>query len=148
MVLFAQRIKVKGWWAYCQTFGGSRIILCMAAAMESTPQPIDPRVAVAEEILALMGRTRTRQNTLARAIGISQPSLSKRLSGQHPFDLDELTSIAAYFGVEISDLLAGLRTGSFATSLTCLDIPIGQGSLLDTDLSPLDFYSRPELTSV
>lgn len=116
--------------------------------MEPTPQPVDPRLAVAEEILALMGRTRTRQTTLAHAIGLSQPSLSKRLSGQQPFDLDELLAIADYFGVEIRVLLAGFETGSFSPVLTSLDSPAGQGTLLGDDLSPLDFYSRPELTSV
>lgn len=47
-----------------------------------------------------------------------------------------------------AEFIYGLRTGSFSSLLCGLDVPTGQGQLLDEDLSPVDFYSRAELALV
>lgn len=48
-----------------------------------------------------MGRRRITGVDLAKAIGVPQSSLQRRLSGRYPFDVDELAMIATYFGVPI-----------------------------------------------
>lgn len=59
------------------------------------------RGRVAEEVRALMGRRQVTGAQLARAIGVPQASLQRRLSGRYPFDVDLLADIAAYFGVPV-----------------------------------------------
>lgn len=59
------------------------------------------RGRVAEEVRALMGRRQVTGAQLARAIGVPQASLQRRLSGRYPFDVDLLASIASYFGVGV-----------------------------------------------
>ena len=63
-----------------------------------------------------MGRHRVSQITLAGHIGISQPALSRRLLGEHPFDMDELLSIAAFFNVEVTALLSGISEQGASSS--------------------------------
>jgi len=59
---------------------------------------------VASEVRALMGRHRVSQTALADALGLSQSSLSARLRCELPFDVDELSRVAAHFDVPITDL--------------------------------------------
>jgi transcriptional regulator with XRE-family HTH domain len=59
---------------------------------------------VVEEIRALMGRRRVSQKQLGEALGLAQPTMSKRMNGKIPFDLDELDAIAEFFDVPITDL--------------------------------------------
>lgn len=85
-------------------------------SMSTTPEHTNARLAVAEEVLSLMGRRRVSQTKLAeelsrRGCPMSQPSLSKRLSGLVPFDTDELLAVAAYFDVEVTKLFVGLTQG-------------------------------------
>lgn len=42
---------------------------------------------------------------LARATGISQPSLSRKLRGTAPIDVDDLEAIAGALGVTVADLV-------------------------------------------
>lgn len=84
--------------------------------MSTAPEHMNPRLAVAEEILSLMGRRRVSQTKLAEAltamgVKMTQPMLSKRLDGKHAFDIDELLAIAAYFDVEVTALFIGLEQG-------------------------------------
>jgi hypothetical protein len=53
-----------------------------------------------DTIRGLMGMTKTNQTVLARAVGISQPNLSKRLDGAVPFREDDLETIADYFRLD------------------------------------------------
>lgn len=70
----------------------------------------------------MMGRHRTSQTTLAAALGMSQPALSKRLGAHQPFNLDDLCDIAAYFDVEVTALFAGIvQGGSSSPWITTLD---------------------------
>ncbi len=65
------------------------------------PEPRNPRAAVSAEIRALMGRYRVTQTQLAQVLGMSQSSLSARLSGSVPWDVDDLDKIAEHFKVEV-----------------------------------------------
>lgn len=100
--------------------------------MEPAGQRHDPvmRSAIAEEVRALMGRRRVTQEKLAAAIGMSQPSLSKRLFGVVPWTIDDLEAIADYFGVKITDLLPIIRWNMQGAGpdpfLTSLPMPSGQ----------------------
>lgn len=53
-----------------------------------------------------MGRHQVSQERLSGAMGISQAGLSRRLRCEMAFDLDDLVSIAAYFAVPVTDLVA------------------------------------------
>ncbi len=57
-----------------------------------------------------MGRRRATQADLAEALGKSQPYVSRRLSGEVPFDIDDLYRLADYFGVEVTDLLGSPKS--------------------------------------
>ncbi|HEX7277244.1 MAG TPA: helix-turn-helix domain-containing protein [Acidimicrobiales bacterium] len=72
---------------------------------------MDARERVAGEVRALMGRHRVSQTALASVLGINQSSLSARLCGKLPFDLDELFIIAKHFNVEVTSLLGSPKTG-------------------------------------
>ena len=69
------------------------------------------REAVAEEVRALMGRRRVSGTRLAKALGMSQSALSRRLNGEHPFDIDELFAVAEHFGVAITALFGRPKSG-------------------------------------
>lgn len=66
---------------------------------------LDHRAAVSEEIRALMGRRRVSQVGLADALGQSQSTVSRKLRGDTPWDIDELFAMAAFFGVDVAALL-------------------------------------------
>lgn len=59
---------------------------------------------VSENVRALMARTRTKQQALADALGMTQGAVSKKLNGDRPFSLDEIEMVAAHFGVPITAL--------------------------------------------
>jgi hypothetical protein len=44
---------------------------------------------------------------MARATGMSQSKMSRRITADEPFDVDELESIASEIGIDIVDLVAG-----------------------------------------
>lgn len=60
---------------------------------------------VASNVRAEMARRNHTQQTLAQAVGKTQQSLSRRLSGQTSFTVDELADIAAALGVNLSALV-------------------------------------------
>ena len=63
------------------------------------------RETVAANVRAELGRSRITQSKAAAATKISEGSLSKRLNGHIPFDIDQLDAIAALVGVDPSVLL-------------------------------------------
>lgn len=63
-----------------------------------------PRHEVAAEIRGLMAKRRVTQEQLAAHMGVSQAAIARRLSGRVPFDVDDLDSIAKYFGVPVTSL--------------------------------------------
>lgn len=102
--------------------------------MAVTPQHM-AREIIAANIRALMGRHRCSQEKLAKeALGKKQPAISKRLSGEVAFDIDELLAIADYFNVEVTVLLQGIP-GQGESSLRWIPTPTdgGEMSLLVTD---------------
>jgi transcriptional regulator with XRE-family HTH domain len=62
---------------------------------------------VAAEVRAEMARQRRTQAELAAAVGLSPQSIGRRLSGEHPFDVEELERAAAWLDVSVSSLLPG-----------------------------------------
>jgi transcriptional regulator with XRE-family HTH domain len=75
----------------------------------ATPQSID---AVRTNIRAEMARRSLTQSALADRLGISQPSLSKRLSGQTEIEVRDLLGIADALGVAPADLLTPAAASS------------------------------------
>jgi len=59
---------------------------------------------VSENVRALMARTKTKQQSLADALGMTQGAVSKKMNGDRPFTLDELELVASHFGVPITVL--------------------------------------------
>lgn len=62
------------------------------------------REIVGANVRAEMARRNVRQGAVAKALGISQPSVSARLSGATPFDVDELRTVADLLGVGLCSL--------------------------------------------
>lgn len=60
---------------------------------------------VAEEIRVLIARRRITASELARKAGMTQRSISRRITGEKAIDMDDLEKIAAALEVEIGDLL-------------------------------------------
>jgi transcriptional regulator with XRE-family HTH domain len=67
---------------------------------------VTPSEAVAEEVRAHMARKRISQTAAARALGISQSSMSRRLIGASPFTVDDLYVLAGLFGVNAAELIS------------------------------------------
>ena len=63
------------------------------------------RERTAEEIRVLLARRRMSAAELARQTGLRQQNLSRRMTGETAFDLDELEIIATALGVKVSDLV-------------------------------------------
>lgn len=74
------------------------------------------RSRIAEEIRALLARRRMSASELARVIGVTQPYISRRLTGDTPLDVDDLAKIADALGVHISDLLPRPMEGRLITT--------------------------------
>lgn len=101
----------------------------MTRAMESAAL----RQQVAEEVRALMARRRLSGVKLAKAMGKSQAYVWRRLSGETPFDVDDLETVARIFDVPVMTFFtvnAGGLTGSTnkSKSITYRSIP-GRASL-------------------
>lgn len=103
---------------------------------------------------------------LARARGITSLEIVAGLAGIRPstfydklakgnFSAVDFANIARALRVKVDvlyqstdEIMDALRTGSFSSELSALPVSTGQGTLLDADLEPLDFFSRPQLASV
>ena len=70
--------------------------------------PNNVRAMIAAEVRAEMARQNRTQRDLAERLGITQPSVQLRLSGQRPFRAEELPVIADWLGVPASQLLPSL----------------------------------------
>lgn len=60
---------------------------------------------VAATVRAESGRRRVSQMQIAEALGLSQAAISRRLSGDTSFELDELPRVAALLDVSITHLI-------------------------------------------
>lgn len=63
------------------------------------------REFVAEEIRVLLARKRISAAELARRTGLKQSTMSRRMTGETAFDMDDLEVIAKVLEVEVADLL-------------------------------------------
>ena len=80
---------------------------------------------VAEEIRVLLVRRRRSASDLARQIGMTQPYLSRRLTGEVALDLDDLQRIAHALDVDVRDLLParGVNYASSPATLGTMPAP-------------------------
>ncbi len=76
-------------------------------SIDKAPRPL--RESTSEEIRSLMARRRLTGVTLANRIGRSQSYVSRRLTGDTAFDVDDLERIASVLGVGVRDLLPGVN---------------------------------------
>lgn len=60
---------------------------------------------VAAEVRAEMARRRITQSDVGKSLGLSTAAVSRRLRGVVPFDVNELSTIAALLGVPAGTLL-------------------------------------------
>lgn len=63
---------------------------------------------------AEMARKRVTQDDLAQAIGLSQPAIGRRMSGQVDWGLSELQVVADLLGMPLAALVAEPVTGPIA----------------------------------
>ncbi|MET8245121.1 helix-turn-helix transcriptional regulator [Streptomyces sp. NPDC005202] len=62
---------------------------------------------VRSSVAALMHATGESQADLALALGVSQAQVSRRQSGSAAWSLADCDALAAHFGIDVLDLLAG-----------------------------------------
>ena len=64
---------------------------------------------VAANVRAEMARVGVTQADLAEALHITQQSVSAKRSGKTPFTLNDLETIAPMFGMDVLELISGMR---------------------------------------
>ncbi|WSM81151.1 helix-turn-helix domain-containing protein [Actinacidiphila glaucinigra] len=67
--------------------------------------PLTERVRIA--VAALMHATGESQARVAEALGVTQGQVSRRQSGTAAWSLDDCDALAAHYGIDVLDLLAG-----------------------------------------
>lgn len=80
----------------------------MQACRHTRMATITPSAIVAANIRAEMGRRMTSQAGLAEKMGRTQQFLSRRLTGQTNFTIEEIAQIAAILEVSVSTLLGAV----------------------------------------
>ena len=68
--------------------------------------PQRPSSVVGANVRAELARRRLSQSDLAAHLGVSQTAISKRLSGEVAWDINELSTVAAFFGLTVEQLVA------------------------------------------
>jgi transcriptional regulator with XRE-family HTH domain len=63
--------------------------------------PAGLQLAVAAEVRAELARKQMSQHALAAALGVAQQTVSRRLTGEVPFDVAELGRVAEILGVPV-----------------------------------------------
>jgi len=64
-----------------------------------------PSAEVGKKIRAAMAYAGISQTELAKHLGTNQASVSARLRGRTPFNINELTAIAQHLNMPLSDLM-------------------------------------------
>jgi transcriptional regulator with XRE-family HTH domain len=106
---------------------------------EATPPRGRLREHVAEEIRVLLARRKMSATQLANITGIKQSSLSRRMTGETAFDMDDLELIADALGVAVTDLMPQ-RAGA-AQQLNGRSTPISRS--VAADITPRRAKHRP-----
>ena len=66
---------------------------------------VRPHEIVAAEVRAELARRKIPQSGLVGVLHMSEVSVSRRLRGETPFDINELVAVADFLGVPIATLL-------------------------------------------
>ena len=69
------------------------------------PTPLSETVA--DRVRALATEKRISGRLLAELTGIPHRTVAKKLAGQHPFDLDDVSKLCGALDVDLVDLLNG-----------------------------------------
>ena len=64
-----------------------------------------PSEIVAAEVRAELARRKIPQSGLVAVLGMSEVSVSRRLRGETPFDINELVAVAEFLGVPVARFL-------------------------------------------
>lgn len=67
--------------------------------------------AVAAELRRLLEERGMSGNALAKATGMNQPTIARKLRGEHAFDVDDLALICPVLGVSVTDLMGWAEQG-------------------------------------
>jgi transcriptional regulator with XRE-family HTH domain len=67
--------------------------------------PNDVRRQIAAEVRAALARHQKTQDDLAELLGIVQPSISARLTGNRSFRAEEIAAIAQWLDMPVSHLI-------------------------------------------
>lgn len=68
---------------------------------------LTPAERVAAEVRAALARQGKPSKYVGEVLGLTRSSVSRRLSGEIPFDVDELHKLADALGVSVATFLAG-----------------------------------------
>lgn len=79
----------------------------MGTVSQIKPLAHTARDEVAASVRAFIARAGVSKSAVARATGFTQSTFSRRANGQEPFNIDELGTLADYFGVDVVDLIVG-----------------------------------------
>lgn len=64
-----------------------------------------PSEIVAAEVRAELARRKIPQSGLVSVLGMSEVSISRRLRGETPFDVNELVAVAEFLGVPVATFM-------------------------------------------
>lgn len=95
---------------------------------QTTPPRGRLREHVAEEIRVLLARRKMSGAELARRTGITQSTMSRRMTGETPFDMDDLEAIAEVLQIDVTDLIPreGRSNRDFDVAPAERSVTIGQ----------------------
>lgn len=138
-------------WTTLENWGYSRYMAAYESVSSEAEVPFIPEDTFGLRLIALRTHLKLTQAEIAARCDLDDGSWSNWERGAKPRGMDQIVrKISDALGVDRDWLMWGgsLRTGSFSSHLSALADPTGQGTLLADDLSPLDFYSRADLTLV
>jgi transcriptional regulator with XRE-family HTH domain len=114
---------------------------------QMTPPRGRLREHVAEEIRVLLARRKMSGAELARRTGIKQSTMSRRMTGETAFDMDDLEAIATALEIEVSDLIPRKGTevsGDFDQASADRFVTVGQGSVARPEgVTPVSESRKP-----
>lgn|GEM_PF-5098031 len=83
------------------------MVCAMSTAAATTDATPSARLRIARSVHAQIRYAGYTPTSMARAIGMSQSKMSRRITADEPFDIDELEGIAREIEIDIIDLVAG-----------------------------------------
>lgn len=63
-----------------------------------------PAAKIGARVRGLMAERKITQERVADHLGLKQPAIARRLSGEVPFDVNELSQVAGLLDVQVSTL--------------------------------------------